>query len=65
MKNNKKRKQRFDLWIISTTGIRLVESRKSQKRCREIVCETELGANERFVMTPVCRLAYCPLLSRS
>lgn len=64
MKNSKRTKPKFDLWILGQHGIRLVESSKTQKRCHDIVAETELNPNERFIMTPVCEVAYCPLLTQ-
>lgn len=59
----KSKKQRFDLWILSSKSIRLVECCKSAKKCRRIASETELNETERFIMTPISKQAYCPLLS--
>jgi hypothetical protein len=64
MSKNKQTKPRFDLWILSQNGIRLVEASLTQKQCHKIVCETEVNNHERFIMTPVCQVAYCPLLTK-
>lgn len=60
-----KQKQRFDLWILASTVVRIAEANITAKQCRKIASETELNKGELFLMTPVSSEAYCPLLSHN
>jgi hypothetical protein len=60
-----KKQQRYDLWILGTGAIRLIESDRTLKKCRKIGRRFPLNRGERMIATPRSREAYCPLLYKS
>jgi hypothetical protein len=61
----KAKKQRYDLWILNGSVVRIAESNLSAKKCKQITHETELNKGEAFLMTPVSSEAYCPLAAHN
>jgi len=63
--SKKAKQQRYDLWILSGSVVRIAETNLSAKKCKAISQTTELNKGEAFLMTPVSSEAYCPLVGHN